>query len=169
MGHYLSNVRDLEFNLFDVLGLDAVLASGAFDELDTETVRAMLAEVDSLATGPLGESFAESDRNSLVFDPAMAGVRLPEARFITSGDSDDLFPNTMHLVLARPVGAAPGSEGLSLFFTTGDLGDRNGVFVTGVENKMGLKVSATLPELAATCAVLAKLDDDIMQIDEATF
>ncbi|MDT5347990.1 MAG: hypothetical protein QOH91_1277 [Mycobacterium sp.] len=72
-------------------------------------------------------------------------------RFITSGDSDDLFENIFHLVLARPEGADPGTKGLSLFFVpkflfdfeTGELGERNGVFVTNVEHKMGLKVSAT--------------------------
>ncbi|MGH3724926.1 MAG: acyl-CoA dehydrogenase [Mycobacterium sp.] len=72
-------------------------------------------------------------------------------RFITSADSDDLFENIMHLVLARPEGAGPGTKGLSLFFvpkfipdfTTGEPGERNGVFVTNVEHKMGLKVSAT--------------------------
>lgn len=72
-------------------------------------------------------------------------------RFITSADSDDLFPNIFHLVLARPEGAGPGTKGLSLFFVpkfhfdpeTGELGERNGVFVTNVEHKMGLKVSAT--------------------------
>ncbi|KJX74518.1 acyl-CoA dehydrogenase [Mycobacterium lepromatosis] len=72
-------------------------------------------------------------------------------RFITSGDSDDLFENIFHLVLARPEGAGPGTKGLSLFFVpkflfdfeTGELGERNGVFVTNVEHKMGLKVSAT--------------------------
>src|SRR5690606_15617784 len=31
-------------------------------------------------------------------------------RFITSGDSDDLFENIMHLVLARPEGAGPGTK-----------------------------------------------------------
>ena len=36
-------------------------------------------------------------------------------RFITNGDSDDLFENIMHLVLARPEGAGPGTKGLSLF------------------------------------------------------
>jgi alkylation response protein AidB-like acyl-CoA dehydrogenase len=68
-------------------------------------------------------------------------------RFITSGDSGDLF----HLVLARPEGAGPGTKGLSLFFVpkflfdfeTGELGERNGVYVTNLEHKMGLKVSAT--------------------------
>ena len=72
-------------------------------------------------------------------------------RFITSADSDDLFENIFHLVLARPEGAGPGTKGLSLFyvpkflfdFSTGELGERNGVFVTNVEHKMGLKVSAT--------------------------
>ncbi|KZS66000.1 acyl-CoA dehydrogenase [Mycobacterium ostraviense] len=72
-------------------------------------------------------------------------------RFITSGDSGDLFENIFHLVLARPEGAGPGTKGLSLFFVpkflfdfeTGELGARNGVFVTNVEHKMGLKVSAT--------------------------
>ena len=57
----------------------------------------------------------------------------------------------MHLVLARPEGAGPGTKGLCLFFVpkfhfdaeTGELGERNGVFVTNVEHKMGLKVSAT--------------------------
>ena len=32
-------------------------------------------------------------------------------RFITSGDSDDLFENIIHLVLARPEGAGPGTKG----------------------------------------------------------
>ncbi|KAA8959052.1 acyl-CoA dehydrogenase [Mycobacterium sp.] len=72
-------------------------------------------------------------------------------RFITSADSGDLFENIFHLVLARPEGAGPGTKGLSLFFVpkflfdpeTGEPGDRNGVFVTNVEHKMGLKVSAT--------------------------
>ncbi|WP_077086704.1 acyl-CoA dehydrogenase [Mycobacterium rhizamassiliense] len=72
-------------------------------------------------------------------------------RFITSADSDDMFENIVHLVLARPEGAGPGTKGLSLFIVpkflfdpeTGDPGERNGVFVTNVEHKMGLKVSTT--------------------------
>ena len=72
-------------------------------------------------------------------------------RFITNGDTDDLFENIFHMVLARPEGAGPGTKGLSLFVVpkylpdlqTGEPGDRNGVFVTGLEQKMGLKASAT--------------------------
>jgi hypothetical protein len=71
-------------------------------------------------------------------------------RFITSAEHD-LTENIMHLVLARPQGARPGTKGLSLFLVpkyhfdadTGELGERNGAFVTNVEHKMGLKVSTT--------------------------
>ncbi|WP_278313727.1 acyl-CoA dehydrogenase [Lolliginicoccus levis] len=266
MGHYKSNVRDLEFNLFEFLGLEEVLKSGEFGDLDVDTVRDMLSEVSRLAEGPLGESFADADRNPPVFDPETHEVTLPESfkksfralwdgewyrmglseeiggipaprilvwsiaemllgaqpaafmyqagpsfanvlfhlgtdeqkkwaehavengwgatmvltepdagsdvgagrtkaikqddgtwhiegvkRFITSATSDDLFPNIMHLVLARPEGAGAGTKGLSLFFVpkyhvdweTGEYGEHNGVYVTGVEHKMGLKVSAT--------------------------
>ena len=62
-----------------------------------------------------------------------------------------MFENILHLVLARPEGAGPGTKGLSLFLVpkylpdpeTGEPGERNGVFVTGLEHKMGLKASAT--------------------------
>jgi alkylation response protein AidB-like acyl-CoA dehydrogenase len=266
MGHYKSNVRDLEFNLFEVLGLGALLDGDAYGDLDTATVKEMLNEVRRLAEGPLADSFVDGDRNPPTFDPETHTVTLPESfkksyraledagwakvgvreelgglgapravtwaldemilganppaqlyaagagfaqvfynngtdeqkkwatiiadrnwgatmvltepdagsdvgagrtkaieqedgswhiegvkRFITSGDSDDLFENIMHLVLARPEGAGPGTKGLSLFyvpkyhfdFETETLGDRNGVFVTNVEHKMGIKVSAT--------------------------
>jgi alkylation response protein AidB-like acyl-CoA dehydrogenase len=76
-------------------------------------------------------------------------------RFITSAEHD-LAENILHLVLARPVGVegagGPGTKGLSLFLVpkhhfdlgTGELtGERNGVHVTGVEHKMGIKVSTT--------------------------
>jgi alkylation response protein AidB-like acyl-CoA dehydrogenase len=71
-------------------------------------------------------------------------------RFITSAEHD-LSDNIIHLVLARPEGATAGTKGLSLFVVpkfhcdpqTGELGERNGVYVTNVEKKMGLKVSTT--------------------------
>ncbi|HEY2084504.1 MAG TPA: acyl-CoA dehydrogenase [Mycobacterium sp.] len=266
MGHYKSNVRDLEFNLFESLALERVLADDAFGDLDGDSVRQMLSEAARLAEGPVAESFAESDRHPPTFDPDSHIVTLPEPfkkslnawregewfrvgleeavggvpapsmvqwainelvlganpavfmymagpvlanilygigneqqrhwaslaidrnwgatmvltepdagsdvgagrtkavdqgdgtwhidgvkRFITSGDSDDVFENILHMVLARPEGAGPGTKGLSLFLVpkflldpkTGEPGERNGAFVTGVENKMGLKVSAT--------------------------
>ena len=230
MGHYKSNVRDLEFNLFETLGLEQVLADQAFGDLDGESVRQMLSEAARLAEGPVAESFADGDRHPPTFDPDTHVVSLPEPfkkslrawrdgewfrvglnedvggvpapsmvqwainelvlganppvfmflagpfmanilygigneqqrhwasmaidrnwgatmvltepdagsdvgagrtkaidqgdgtwhiegvkRFITNGDTDDLFENILHLVLARPEGAAPGTKGLSLF------------------------------------------------------
>ena len=69
MGHYIANLRDLEFNLFEVLNLGAVLGSGRYRDLDADTVHTMLDEVARLAEGPVAESFADADRNPPVFDP----------------------------------------------------------------------------------------------------
>ncbi|UYP18533.1 acyl-CoA dehydrogenase [Rhodococcus sp. Z13] len=266
MGHYKSNLRDLEFNLFEFLKIQKVLEAGKFGDLDEDTARGILAEVKALAEGPAAEAFADADRNPPVFDPETHSVTLPESfkksfrawwdagywsmgipeeiggtdaprsllwavnemmlgaqpaafmyaagpafagvlyengtdeqkkwaatcvergwgatmvltepdagsdvgagrtkaikqddgswhiegvkRFITSADSDDLFENIFHLVLARPEGHGPGTKGLSLFFVPkfhfdfekNEMGERNGVFVTNVEHKMGIKASAT--------------------------
>jgi alkylation response protein AidB-like acyl-CoA dehydrogenase len=269
MGHYKSNVRDLEFNLFEVFNVQESLGTGPFEQADEDTARGVLSELNNLAVGPLAESFADADRNPPVFDPKTHSATLPESfkksyralwdgewyrlslpnelggfgippsvqwaaselilganpalymymagpnfgavvhkngteeqkhwaelmiergwgatmvltepdagsdvgagrtkavlqedgtwhldgvkRFITSGDQD-MTENIMHLVLARPEGpgieAKPGTKGLSLFLVpkfhfdsqTGELGERNGAFVTNVEHKMGLKVSTT--------------------------
>ncbi|GAA3430573.1 acyl-CoA dehydrogenase [Kutzneria kofuensis] len=269
MGHYKSNVRDLEFNLFEVFNVQESLGTGPFEQADEDTARGVLSELNNLATGPLAESFADADRNPPVFDPKTHSATLPESfkksyralwegewyrlslpndlggfgippsvqwaaselilganpalymymagpnfgavvhrngteeqkhwaelmiergwgatmvltepdagsdvgagrtkavlqedgswhldgvkRFITSGDQD-MTENIMHLVLARPEGpgieAKAGTKGLSLFLVpkfhfdtnTGELGERNGAFVTNVEHKMGLKVSTT--------------------------
>ncbi|NYI96661.1 hypothetical protein HNR12_002938 [Streptomonospora nanhaiensis] len=264
MSHYKSNLRDLEFNLFEVFKRQDVLGSGPFEELDEETARTILQEVERLATGVVAESFEDADRNPPVFDPATSSVRLPESlkksyrayidagwynldlppelgglnaprslvwaaaelilganpavhmyaagpgfakvlysegndaqkrfaqqaidrgwgatmvltepdagsdvgagrtkaidqgdgtwhiegvkRFITSAEQD-MTENIFHLVLARPEGAKPGTKGLSLFLVPkylvdedGNPGERNGVYVTNVEHKMGLKASTT--------------------------
>jgi alkylation response protein AidB-like acyl-CoA dehydrogenase len=264
MGHYKSNLRDIEFNLFEVLKRQDLLGEPPFGDLDEQTARAILAEVNRLATGPLAASFADSDRHPPVFDSATGTVTLPEAfrssyrafmdaewfrlglppelggigaprslawaaaelvlganpavwmyasgpsmatllwregtpqqkrfaeiaidrgwtatmvltepdagsdvgagrtkatpqpdgtwhiegvkRFITCAEHD-MAENIFHLVLARPEGHGPGTKGLSMFLVPkylvgpdGELGDRNGVEVTGLEHKMGLKVSTT--------------------------
>jgi alkylation response protein AidB-like acyl-CoA dehydrogenase len=264
MSHYQSNLRDIEFNLFEVLRRQDVLAQPPYPELDEETVRGILGELERMATGPLAESFADADRNPPVFDAATHSVRIPESlrksyrtfmdaewyrlslptelggtqaprslnwamaelilganpavwmyasghtmarvlwdlgtpaqkrfaeqaieaewgstmvltepdagsdvgagrtraveqpdgtwhiegvkRFITSAEHD-LADNIFHLVLARPQGHGPGTKGLSMFLVPkylvgddGTLGERNGVFVTTVEHKMGLKASTT--------------------------
>jgi alkylation response protein AidB-like acyl-CoA dehydrogenase len=265
MGHYKSNLRDMEFVLFEVFGLGDRLGTGAFAQMDVDTARGILAEIERLATGPLADSFVDGDRNPPTFDPETHEAHLPESykrsyaalmdgewwrldlpeelggvgappslrwaiaelllganpalffyisgpsfakvlwhlgnetqkriaqlmverhwgstmvltepdagsdvgagrtravaqpdgswhiegvkRFITCGDQD-LTENIVHLVLARPEGHGPGTKGLSLFVVpkylfdleTGELGERNGVYVTNVEHKMGLKASTT--------------------------
>jgi alkylation response protein AidB-like acyl-CoA dehydrogenase len=69
VGHYIANVRDFEFNLFEVLGLGDLLDSGAYGDLDSDTVRTMLGEVARLAEGVVAESFADADRTPPVFLP----------------------------------------------------------------------------------------------------
>ena len=265
MPHYKSNLRDLEFNLFEVFGAADRLGSGPYHEMDVDTAREILREVERLASGPLAEPFADADRNPPVYDPATKTVTMPEGfrksydalmdsewwrldlpehlggtgappslrwaasemmlgsnpaafmfmsgpgfaaildhlgnddqkrwaqlmiekrwgatmvltepdagsdvgagrakafdngdgtwriegvkRFITSGEHD-MTDNIVHLVLARPEGAGAGTKGLSLFVVpkffvdleSGELGERNGVYATNVEKKMGLKVSTT--------------------------
>ncbi|MEU6113967.1 acyl-CoA dehydrogenase [Streptomyces sp. NPDC047117] len=265
MGHYKSNLRDIEFNLFEVLGRDSVYGTGPFAEMDVDTAKSVLSEIARLAENELAESYTDADRNPPVFDPetntapvpasfkksyqaymdaewwrlgvpeeiggtttprsllwafaesilgsnpavwmyasgpAFAGVLFEEGteqqkhiakvatekgwgstmvltepdagsdvgagrtkaikqedgswhiegvkRFITSGEHD-MSENILHYVLARPEGHGPGTKGLSLFlvpkyefdFETGELGDRNGVYATNVEHKMGLKASNT--------------------------
>jgi alkylation response protein AidB-like acyl-CoA dehydrogenase len=265
MGHYKSNLRDIEFTLFELLRIQDRLGDGPFTEVDEETARGILSEVERLAVGPVAESLLDSDRHPPTFDPATHSATLPESfkksfraymdaewwrmqvpvelggtvvpaslrwgaeemilganpavhmyssgmsfstllwrlgtedqkkwarwmvekrwgstmvltepdagsdvgagrtkaieqpdgswhiegvkRFITSGDQD-MTENIVHYVLARPEGARPGTKGLSMFVVpkfhvdleTGELGERNGVYVTNVEKKMGLKVSTT--------------------------
>ena len=265
MGHYRSNLRDIEFMLFEVLQRQEILGEGRYGDLDVETARSLLTEVEHLASTTLADAFTVGDRTPPVFDPVTHTVAMPEQfksafqaymdggwadldlppelggvptppsirwaiaemvlganpgvhfystgpafahlfwklgtdeqkqwarvwaqrrwgttmvltepdagsdvgagrtkavqqkdgtwhitgvkRFITSGEHD-MSDNIIHLVLARPEGAGPGTKGLSLFFVpkfhvdweSGELGDRNGVYATNVEHKMGLKVSAT--------------------------
>ncbi|KLL10945.1 acyl-CoA dehydrogenase [Protofrankia coriariae] len=79
MGHYKSNLRDIEFNLFEVLGVDNTLGHGPFADMDRDTAHEVLAELDRLATGPIAESFADADRNPPVFDASSGSVTLPES------------------------------------------------------------------------------------------
>jgi alkylation response protein AidB-like acyl-CoA dehydrogenase len=70
-------------------------------------------------------------------------------RFITNGDFN-ATENIVHMVLARPEGADVGTKGLSVFLVpkfwvdeNGKMGERNGVYCTNLEKKMGIKGSAT--------------------------
>jgi alkylation response protein AidB-like acyl-CoA dehydrogenase len=69
--------------------------------------------------------------------------------WISSGDND-LGSNVIHLVLARVEGDPAGTRGLSLFVVPkitvnpdGSLGEANDVTLVSLEDKMGIKASAT--------------------------
>jgi len=69
--------------------------------------------------------------------------------YITYGEHD-FTDNIIHLVLARLPDAPAGTRGISLFlvpkFFVGDdgsLGDRNDVFCSGIEHKLGIHASPT--------------------------
>ena len=63
MSHYKSNLRDIEFNLFEVSDLPARLAAHEFADFDEDAVRDVLREVERLATGEWADSFVDIDRN----------------------------------------------------------------------------------------------------------
>ena len=69
--------------------------------------------------------------------------------FISAGDQD-LSENVIHLVLAKAPGGGEGTKGISLFIVPkilvnddGSLGERNGVSVGNLEEKMGIHGNAT--------------------------
>ncbi len=69
--------------------------------------------------------------------------------FISAGDHD-LAENVIHLVLAKAPGGGEGTKGISLFIVPkflvnadGSLGERNGVSVGALEEKMGIHGNAT--------------------------
>ena len=70
MSHYRSNVRDLEFALFEVFGRGDVLGHGPYEAVDADTAKEMLHEVARLAEHELADSLLDSDRNPPVYDPA---------------------------------------------------------------------------------------------------
>ncbi|PBC83568.1 Acyl-CoA dehydrogenase [Streptomyces sp. 2224.1] len=78
MGHYKSNLRDIEFNLFEVLGRDSVYGTGPFAEMDVDTAKSVLAEITRLSENELAESFADADRNPPVFDPDTNTAPVPD-------------------------------------------------------------------------------------------
>jgi len=69
--------------------------------------------------------------------------------FISAGEHD-MAANIVHLVLARLPDAPKGSKGISLFVVPkflpkadGSLGERNAIYCTALEHKMGIHANAT--------------------------
>ncbi|HET7735470.1 MAG TPA: acyl-CoA dehydrogenase [Nocardioidaceae bacterium] len=86
MSHYKSNIRDIEFNLFEVLGRDEVYGTGPFADIDVDTAKEILAETERLAREDLAASYVDGDRNPPVFDPAASTAPVP-ASFKKSYDA----------------------------------------------------------------------------------
>src|SRR5262245_47759807 len=78
MSHYRSNLRDIEFTLFDVLGRGEALGRDHYADLDLDTARSILAELDRLARDEIAASFVDGDRTPPVYDAATKSVRLSE-------------------------------------------------------------------------------------------
>jgi alkylation response protein AidB-like acyl-CoA dehydrogenase len=79
MGHYRSNLRDIEFNLFEVFHAEKNMGVAPFEQMDADTARSILTEVENLASNDLADSYAEADRNPPVFDPEHHTAVLPQA------------------------------------------------------------------------------------------
>ena len=79
MAHYKSNLRDLQFNLFEASRLQEWLGRPPFESLDKDTALHLVTEFDRLCRGPIAESFVDADRNPPAFDSSTHEVRLPES------------------------------------------------------------------------------------------
>ncbi|QYB00268.1 acyl-CoA dehydrogenase (plasmid) [Rhodococcus sp. USK10] len=76
MGHYLSNLRDIQFNLFELFSRQDILGRRPYASVDMSTARNLLGEVERLAVGPLGDSFRASDRNAPRYDAVRQTVEM---------------------------------------------------------------------------------------------
>jgi alkylation response protein AidB-like acyl-CoA dehydrogenase len=117
MSHYRSNLRDIEFNLFEVLGRGEVLGTGPFAEIDADTARSILAEVDRLAREEIGASYADADRTPPTFDPATGTADVP-ASFKASYHAW-MDAEWFRLSLPTELGGHPAPS--SLFWAIGEM------------------------------------------------
>lgn len=79
MGHYIANLRDIQFCLFDLLGRDQILGKGIFSDVDKDTANGMLEEFKRLAENEIAASFVDGDRQGVEFDPKTGEGKLPES------------------------------------------------------------------------------------------
>ncbi|MFT4187411.1 MAG: acyl-CoA dehydrogenase [Aeromicrobium sp.] len=116
MSHYKSNLRDVEFNLFELLGRDEVYGQGIFADFDVDAAKDILGEVDRMAREEIAASFEASDRDPAVYDPETKSVTLPE-EFKKSWKAwqDSEF---WRLQVPEPIGGTPGPS--SLIWATGE-------------------------------------------------
>ena len=95
MGHYKADLRDIEFNMFEVFGATDAFGKGPYEHWDADAARDVLREVKRLSEEDLAASYVSSDRNPPTFDPETGTVTLPED-FKTSLSA--VFDNDWHLL-----------------------------------------------------------------------
>lgn len=79
MSHYKSNLRDVEFNLFELFDRQSVLGAGPFEEVDVDTAKSILREIDRISRDELAASFEDADRHPPVYDPAAKTVVMTDS------------------------------------------------------------------------------------------
>jgi alkylation response protein AidB-like acyl-CoA dehydrogenase len=79
MSHYKSNLRDVEFNLFELFDRQSVLGTGPFEEVDVDTAKSILREIDRLSRDELAASFEDADRHPPVYDPEAKTVVMTDS------------------------------------------------------------------------------------------
>jgi alkylation response protein AidB-like acyl-CoA dehydrogenase len=79
MSHYKSNLRDVEFNLFELFNRQDILGKAPFDEVDLDTAKSILGEIERISTNELAASFDDSDRHPPIYDPAAKTVVMPDS------------------------------------------------------------------------------------------
>ena len=65
MSHYKTNLRDIEFNLFEAYRMQDYLGTGPYADMDADTARHLLSEVERFSTDVFAESFEEGDRTKI--------------------------------------------------------------------------------------------------------
>jgi alkylation response protein AidB-like acyl-CoA dehydrogenase len=111
VSHYKTNIRDIEFNLFEVLGRDEVLGQGPFEAIDGETARSIIAEMDRLAREELAASYEDGDRNPPVFDPETHQAPLPES--FKKSYQAYMDAEYWRLQIPEEIGGTPGPSSLN--------------------------------------------------------
>ena len=77
--HYKSNLRDIFFNLFEVLEIQrTVLGQPGFENVDEVTMRDSLTQIERVCSNEIAASFVEGDRVPLKFDPDTGTVVVPD-------------------------------------------------------------------------------------------
>lgn len=79
MGHYIANLRDIQFCLFELLGRDQILGKGIYSDIDVDTANGMLEEMKRLSENEIAASFVDGDRLGVEFDPKTGEGKLPES------------------------------------------------------------------------------------------